>query len=192
VASAVLDLGGQVAVWRAPGASSAEPLTIGLADPVARERQLLTIDIDHGSLSTAGDSERGIVVDGRRYSHHLDPRTGRPAATLGSVTVWAPTALQADCLSTGLFVLGIDAIGDFALRHPELGIVVIRADREDGRRVAWASRALEPHLAMLAGDLDLRFWGAPAASSDADRRRASGAIDQWLEPSRSNAGAHQP
>jgi thiamine biosynthesis lipoprotein len=177
--SAVIDIGGQVAVWRSMHASTPEAATIGIADPLSRDRPLLAIAIDGGSLSTSGDSERGIVVDGRRYSHHIDPRTGFPAPDLGSVTVWAPVALAADCLSTGLFVLGFDEIATFASLHPELGIVVIRADRESGRRQAWASASLAPRLTSLSDDVELRYWGDASAS-----RRASEASG-WNERKRS-------
>jgi thiamine biosynthesis lipoprotein len=59
-----------------------------------------------GSLSTSGGSERDRFAAGRRISHHLDPRTGEPAAFIGSVSVWHPSAFVADVLSTALFVMG--------------------------------------------------------------------------------------
>ncbi|HEX6884720.1 MAG TPA: FAD:protein FMN transferase [Planctomycetota bacterium] len=94
-----LDLGGQVLVH---GAEQA----IELADPDQRERALLALTLDSGSLATSGNSERGIVVDGERRGHLLDPRSGAPAPDFGSLTVWAADAFTADALSTGLYVLG--------------------------------------------------------------------------------------
>ena len=60
---------------------------------------------DH-AFSTAGDYERSYVVNGKRYHHIIDPRTGYPATASRSVTIWAPTALQADALDDAVFILG--------------------------------------------------------------------------------------
>lgn len=97
--AARLDLGGQVLVH---GAEE----EIELADPDQRERALLVLTLDSGSLATSGNSERGIVVAGERRGHLLDPRSGAPAPDFGSLTVWAADAFTADALSTGLYVLG--------------------------------------------------------------------------------------
>lgn len=98
VASAVLDLGGQIlAIGRAETA---------VADPRERGRTIATLDIADCSVSTSGNSERGISIGGRRIGHLLDPRTGRPAPDFGSATAVAPSALVADVLSTAFFVLG--------------------------------------------------------------------------------------
>jgi thiamine biosynthesis lipoprotein len=115
-----LDLGGQIAV-RAP-----EPERIGVADPRCRERVVCTIDITGGSLATSGNSERGRLVDGRWLGHLLDPRSGLPVHDFGTVTVWTPRAVDADCLSTALHVLGPDAALAFAAEHPDVEVLVVR------------------------------------------------------------------
>jgi thiamine biosynthesis lipoprotein len=98
-----LDFGGQLA-W----SGQVRPVTVRLADPRARARDVLEVEIaaPHGSISTSGNAERGVVVDGVREGHLLDPRTGRPAADFGSATVFDASATRADCRSTALFVLG--------------------------------------------------------------------------------------
>jgi thiamine biosynthesis lipoprotein len=74
------------------------------------------------SLSTSGSHERFFEAAGHRYSHILDPRTGRPAEGLMAVTVVAPSALDSEVWSTALFVNGIE----WAARHaPKL--LTIRA-----------------------------------------------------------------
>ncbi len=114
VTAAWLDLGGQAAVL------GDADWTATVADPADRQRAVVAIDLAGGSLSTSGNGERGLVVEGRRIGHLLDPRTGRPAADFGSLTVWAPSGLRADCLSTGLYVMGPDAALAWAAAHPEV------------------------------------------------------------------------
>ena len=62
---------------------------------------------DH-AFSTAGDYERAFVLDGQRYHHILDPRTGHPAHASRSVTIFAPTALIADAVDDAVFIMGPD------------------------------------------------------------------------------------
>jgi thiamine biosynthesis lipoprotein len=100
----LIDLGGQIAVnGAAPGHTGWD---VALADPIARQTPLMSVTLSTGSLSTSGGSERDLVVNGRRVAHHLDPRTGQPAAFTGTVTVWHQRALVADILSTALYVMG--------------------------------------------------------------------------------------
>src|SRR5262249_9929975 len=86
-ARAVLDLGGQV--------SAIGPAMVAVAHPRERRRSAVTLDIADESVSTSGDSERGIVAGGKRVGHLLDPRTGQPAPDFGSATAVAPSGLVA-------------------------------------------------------------------------------------------------
>jgi thiamine biosynthesis lipoprotein len=176
--SALLDFGGQVAVWRAPQvATSATPVEIAVADPVHRDVGVLALAIESGSLSTSGSSERGIVVDGEHLSHELDPHTGLPANDLGSVTVWAPTALLADCLSTGLYVLGVDGIERWTASHPEIGVLVLPPASVDGApRTVLASAALAGRVEPLAPGLTVKWigGGAPAIETSNEALSPSG------------------
>jgi thiamine biosynthesis lipoprotein len=138
--SARLDLGGHVTVL---GPTRA----VDIADPDRRDRAMVRVSVGDASLSTSGNSEHGLRVDGRRLGHLLDPRTGRPASDWGSLSVRAPRSLDADCLSTGLFVLGPDAALDFARTHP--GIDVLCLVREGARVRVRASAGLVPDLHVL-------------------------------------------
>lgn len=95
---AVLDFGGQVSVL------GRFPAEIRVAHPRRRDEPALILTLpptfaaNGGSISTSGISEHG--------HHILDPRTGAPAAFDGSVTVLAPTGVEADALSTALFAMG--------------------------------------------------------------------------------------
>jgi thiamine biosynthesis lipoprotein len=139
-ARASLDLGGQVAVL-------GRGWTVPVADPRRRDRPVAELSIDGGSVSTSGNSERGIVVDGERLGHILDPRTGAPAPDFGSLTVWTTDPLRADCLSTGLYVLGPDWALAWAKAHP--GVEVLVLETEGDRLRALASPGLRGRLKSL-------------------------------------------
>ncbi len=58
-------------------------------------------------MATSGGYRRFVEIDGRRYSHIIDPRSAWPAEHVASVTVLAPRAMDADALATSVSVLGI-------------------------------------------------------------------------------------
>jgi len=120
VRAAEINLGGQVGFLRAGRRE------IEIADPEDRARAVARLVVDGGSVATSGNGERGLEVEGRRIGHLLDPRSGRPAPDFGSLTVWAPTGLEADCLSTGLYVLGPRQALGWAADHPGIAVVVAR------------------------------------------------------------------
>jgi FAD:protein FMN transferase len=150
VRRATLDLGGQAAVLERGGQE-----TIPIADPRRRDRPVVALTVDGGSVSTSGNSERGIVVDGERLGHILDPRTGEPAPDFGSLTVWTADPLRADCLSTGLYVRGPQEALAWAVLQP--GVQVIVLEPEGDRLKAMATQGLKDRLEVLTDDVDLFF-----------------------------------
>jgi FAD:protein FMN transferase len=77
-----------------------------LEDPtLPPERFLLLHDV---AVSTSGDTERFVEIDGKRYSHIVDPKTGLGVVDRCSVTVIAPDGATADALDTAVYVLGPD------------------------------------------------------------------------------------
>lgn len=118
---ALLDLGGQVAVF-----GCGEPWNVDVAHPEERARTVASLRMDEGSLATSGNGVRGLIVDGRKVGHLLDPTTGRPAPDFGSLTVWAEDPLEADCLATGLYVMGPQAALAWASDHDGVEILILR------------------------------------------------------------------
>lgn len=160
VTDAELDFGGQVALL------GGELRQVGVADPRQRDREAVSLAVEGGSVSTSGNSERGIVVDGERLGHVLDPRRGAPAADFGSLTVWTADPLRADCLSTGLYVLGPERALDWAARRADVDDVEVLVLRPRGERLeALASPGLRDRLRVRAGDVDVRFWNPGGTAS---------------------------
>lgn len=120
--AAMINLGGQVALF---GAGT--PVRFEVADPSDRQRIVLTLTVERGAVATSGNSERHLTVGGTAYSHILDPNSGLPVPDFGSLTVWADDALAADCLSTGLYVLGPDRALDWATEQDGIEILVLES-----------------------------------------------------------------
>ncbi len=104
VKEALVDAGGDIGLLGRK--SDGNSWKIGLRHPRAAGEIIEVLDVDSGAVATSGDYERCVIRDGTRYHHILDPKTGMPARGIASVTVLAKTALEADILSTAVFVLG--------------------------------------------------------------------------------------
>ncbi len=123
----VVDLGGDLAVIGAHADGSA--WRVGIKDPGETSRAIAQIEIASGGLATSGDYERALVVDGRRYSHILDPRSGWPITSFASVSVLAPSCLVAGAAATLAMLLGC-APGAEYLR--ELGLPYLTVGQDGG------------------------------------------------------------
>lgn len=124
----LVDLGGDVAVVGPQPDGSA--WRIGIRDPHQRDRALAVIELDRGGLATSGDYERGMTVDGVRYSHLLDPLSGWPVRSAASVSVAAPLCLLAGTASTSAMLMGEGA--EAWLR--ELGLPWLLVTQDGGLR----------------------------------------------------------
>lgn len=82
-----------------------EPFRIGVRSPEAPDRVMDTMEIEQGAVMTSGDYERYVTIQGRRYSHILNPVTGLPAGKCRSVTVLGPAGMDADAYATAAAVL---------------------------------------------------------------------------------------
>ncbi len=110
ITAAMIDASGDITVTAAPPGSSGwriavAPLPAGGDGTAARdtgEHLLLT----HAAVTTSGDAFQAVEIDGRRYSHIVDPRTGLGVVGPAAVTVVAPDCTTADALATAASVLG--------------------------------------------------------------------------------------
>ncbi|MDY7093777.1 MAG: FAD:protein FMN transferase [Acidobacteriota bacterium] len=82
------------------------PWTVAITDPLQPDEVFAYLRISGQAVVTSGDYERYVEIDGVRYAHILDPRTGQPVRDVRSVTIVCPNAELADALATGVFVLG--------------------------------------------------------------------------------------
>ncbi len=127
VTSFLISAGGQTMLG---GLRDGRSWRVGVRDPRgARDDYFAHLELSDTSTSTSGDYERYFFIDGVRYHHILDPRTGRPAApadTLRSATVVSADATLADALSTALMILGRERA--LALAEQTEGVEAVLVD----------------------------------------------------------------
>lgn len=140
--SFIVQAGGDLYV---SGRKGNRPWIVGIRDPRGpRNDSFALLPLTDGTFSTSGDYERGLVVDGVRYHHIIDPATGYPATKSRSVTVLAKDAITADVLSTSLFILG-DVVGmKMVEKMPDVEAVFV-----DSKNQVKVSSGLKNRLQIL-------------------------------------------
>lgn len=129
------------------GSKDGQPWKTGIRDPRGPEGSYFAVMalVDH-AFSTAGDYERSFFVDGKRYHHILDPRTGYPARAARSVTIYAPDAFTADGIDDAVLILGPEAGLKMVEALPDVGAVIV--DKDDrvhvSKRLAGKVEILHP------------------------------------------------
>ncbi len=99
---------------------------VALRNPFESERPLGTIWLKNRGLGTTGSAFQSFEAGGQTYGHVIDPRTGEPTANgSASVTVLAPTAAEADALSTAFYLLGPADSAAYVARHPEVAALFV-------------------------------------------------------------------
>lgn len=98
---------------------------IGIRDPENEEKAVATIALRDGSISTSGAPEKVLEIEGKRYSHILDPRTGFPARGMVSASAMAPCATATDALATSFYILGIERTRAYCKKQADVQAVLI-------------------------------------------------------------------
>lgn len=138
VKHALVNVSGDI---KALGTKFDRPWEIAIVHPRHKERVIAVIPVSNTCVVTSGDYERCFEIDGVRYHHILDPRTGKPSRGCMSATVMAPDAALADALATSLCVMGPEKGLAMIERLPRVEALVV--DMEGNVR---ASKGLRTHL----------------------------------------------
>ena len=100
--------------------------TVAIRSPYNKIREHVDeVMIHDESLSTSSRTERYFELDGKRYGHIFDPRTGMPVDEVLSATAIAPTGLESDALSTAFFVMGVEETKAYCQAHPEIRAILL-------------------------------------------------------------------
>lgn len=142
---ALVAAGGDVVVSEAPPGRRGWTVAVAVPAPLADPAQK-PLELRHAAVSTSGDAEQFVVIDGVRYSHIVDPRSGLGLTGRSAVAVIAPRGVTADALATAVSVLG-----------PDRGLALIEG--EDGA-AAWIAQDTPAGVRWIAS----RRWPAPAGA----------------------------
>ena len=101
------------------------PWMVGVKDPRIGNKEAVVLPLENTALSTSGDYERYFMDGDRRVHHILNPRTGKSATGIRSVSVLAPHGIDTDALTKPLFILGVERGMRIIDRIPGVDAIVI-------------------------------------------------------------------
>src|SRR5207249_3841292 len=111
------------AVGTAPG--QPRGWLVAIRHPWSPERKLAKVWLRDRALGTSAATWQHLEYNGKKLGHVLDPRTGWPANGIASASVLAPTAAEADALSTAFFVGGIETARRYVASHSQVAAILL-------------------------------------------------------------------
>jgi thiamine biosynthesis lipoprotein len=111
VLGAMVDIGGNIRCFGTP-AKGKKTWVVGIQNPDLENEKdaglVMKLNITSESISTSGDYQQFVIIDGKKYSHIIDRKTGTSKEELSSVTIITDNATDADALSTTVTVMGTE------------------------------------------------------------------------------------
>jgi thiamine biosynthesis lipoprotein len=128
VKSGIINAAGDLTAWGHQ--PNGKPWTIGIADPDTKRQAFSFLEITNTSIATSGNYEKFVLIDGKKYSHTIDPKTGLPVRGIKSVTIICPNAEIADAMATPVMIMGIKTGLDMLNQMKGIaGIVIDDSDK---------------------------------------------------------------
>lgn len=103
--SGIVNASGDITTWGLQ--PNGQPWTIGIVDPNAKGKIFSYMNITDMAVATSGNYEKYIVINGKKYSHTINPKTGLPIRGIKSVTIISRNAEIADAMATPVMIMGI-------------------------------------------------------------------------------------
>jgi thiamine biosynthesis lipoprotein len=123
VKAGIVNASGDLTTWGTQ--PNGKEWTIGITNPFDTDKFVKIFSLKREAVTTSGNYEKFVELNGKRYSHIINPITGYPATGLVSVTVFGPSAEMANGFSTSLIVLGKDAGLQLIHKYPEYSCLMI-------------------------------------------------------------------
>jgi thiamine biosynthesis lipoprotein len=121
--SGVVNASGDLTTWgKQPGGSD---WTIGIANPDSKDQPFSYMKISDMAVATSGNYEKYVMINGRKYSHTINPKTGLPVSGIKSVTIISPNAELSDALATPVTVLGVKVGLDMINQMKQIACIII-------------------------------------------------------------------
>lgn len=116
---------------------------VGLSHPMTPDRRLGVISLRNEALGTSGTGRQGFFVDGKRYGHIIDPRTGWPTDHFLSTTVITPSAALSDALATAFFVMALEEVEVYCRANPDVKAICVAQTKSGQSTMEWFNLAEE-------------------------------------------------
>lgn len=126
VQSGVVNAAGDLITWGTQ--PDGKPWTIGIADPNAKQHPFSSLSISNMAVATSGNYEKYVIINGKKYAHTIDPKTGFPVSGIKSVTIICASAELADAMATPVMVMGIRAGLGMINQMKEIACIIIDDD----------------------------------------------------------------
>lgn len=123
VVSGIVNASGDLTTWG--NQANGKPWTVGIADPDNSKQPFSYMNITDMAVATSGNYEKFVVINGKKYSHTINPKTGMPVSGVKSVTVFCPNAEIADAMATPVSIMGIDVALNMVNQINHLECVII-------------------------------------------------------------------
>jgi thiamine biosynthesis lipoprotein len=123
VTSGVVNASGDLTAWGLQ--PNGKKWTIGIANPDVSSQVFSKLNISEMAVATSGNYEKFIVIDGKKYSHTINPRTGMPVTGIKSVTIITTNAEIADAMATPVTIMGVRAGLDMINQMKDIEAIVI-------------------------------------------------------------------
>jgi len=123
IEAGIINASGDLNTWgKQPDGSN---WIIGITNPMKNEDLFALFELSGTAVVTSGNYEKFVMIDGKRYSHIIDPRTGYPSSGVSSVTIFADSAETANGFSTAIMVLGKKAGLKLLKKNPHFQGIII-------------------------------------------------------------------
>ena len=128
VESGIVNASGDLTAWGFQ--PNGEEWTIGIANPNIKDHVFSFMKITGLAVATSGNYEKYILIDGKKYSHTINPRTGLPVTGIKSVTVITKNAEIADAMATPVTIMGVQAGLDMINQIKDIEVIIIDDDNK--------------------------------------------------------------
>ncbi|MES2827629.1 MAG: FAD:protein FMN transferase [Bacteroidota bacterium] len=126
IKNGIVNAAGDLVTWgRQP---DGKPWTIGIADPNHKQQAFSALSISNMAIATSGNYEKYAVINGKKYAHTIDPKTGMPVTGIKSVSIICPSAELADALATPIVVMGAAVGLDLINQLQHVACVIVDDD----------------------------------------------------------------
>ncbi len=134
----IVEIGGEVyANGKQPNGDN---WTIGIEKPIDNQQSQnplkAIVKLENMAVATSGNYRRYVIVDGVKYAHHINPKTGYPTKNnLLSASIFSKECISSDANATGILVMGLEKAKEFLKTHKELQAYLIYSDKKGNYQI---------------------------------------------------------